>query len=104
MSTKSVVKGVFAAAAFAFVASVHAGEMKDQPASVDESAPSKAGKKAEGKAGKAAMPNKVPASVSESAPGKAGKERPAPLQNDSKNLPNPKTPAGVSESAPAKAK
>lgn len=72
------------------------------PSSVNESAPDKAGKSSKGAAGVPKLPSKGPTTVNESAPSKAGKENQAPMQADSKNMPNPKTPSSVNESSPDK--
>ena len=73
---------------------------KNAPASVNESAPDKAGMKEKGQAGVNTMPGKGPASVSESAPDKTGKDKPAPKMSDSRDMPNPKVPASPNESKP----
>ena len=81
----------------------HAAEMTKEPASVNEGAPDKAGKKGKGKDGVATMPGKGPSSVDEGAPSKAGKEPATPAAKaDSKKMANPKTPSQVNEGAPDK--
>ena len=91
------------ACGLAYAFSAHAAETtpkKSGPASVSESAPAETGMEKKGKAGKATMPTKGPSASNESAPSK--KEKPGPLVNDNKNMPNPKTPSASNESAPAK--